>query len=123
MKKFAKYFFGFWFFAFLLFSFWQINDPDPEIWVTIYLGAAVFALLAFRERYPLIPLVVVVIACLAGAIYFYPESVTEWVNFELENKDLSMKTQQSEEARETFGFLIVAAVLTFAIFMGWRKGK
>ena len=123
MNTFAKYFFGFWFFAFLLFAYWQINDPDPEIWVTLYIGAAIFSALAFRGRYPMIPLVVVILVCLAGAIYFYPASVSEWVNYELENKDLTMKTQESEEARETFGFLIIAVVLSVAAFMGWRKGK
>ena len=34
--KFNKIFFGIWIFIFALFAFWQFNDPDPEVWVSIY---------------------------------------------------------------------------------------
>lgn len=121
MKTFTKYFFAFWFLAFLLFAYWQINDPDPEIWVSLYLAAALFSVMAFRGKHPLIPLTIGIIACIIGAIYFFPDSVWEWIGFELENKDLSMKTQESEEARETFGLLIVALVMSVSAFIGWRK--
>ncbi|PSL04846.1 transmembrane 220 family protein [Cecembia rubra] len=121
MKTFSKYFFIFWFFAFLLFAYWQLNDPDPEIWVPVYLTAALFSALAVKGKHPLIPLSIVIIACIVGAIYFYPESVSEWINFELEQKDLSMKTQESEEARETFGLLIIAIIMTVSAFVGWKK--
>lgn len=123
MKTFSRYFFGFWFFVFLLFAYWQFNDPDPEIWVTVYIVAAIFSALAYRGIYPLVPIVIVILICFAGAVYFYPDSVSEWVNYELENKDLTMKTQQSEEARETFGLLIMGLVLSVAAYLGWRKGK
>ncbi|MGY6743951.1 MAG: transmembrane 220 family protein [Cecembia sp.] len=121
MKTFTKYFFIFWFLAFLLFAYWQLNDPDPEIWVPIYLVGALFSAMAVKGKHPLIPLAVVIIACIAGAIYFYPESVSEWVSYELEQKDLSMKTQESEEARETFGLLIMALVLSVSAWIGWRN--
>lgn len=121
MKTFTKYFFIFWFLAFLLFAYWQLNDPDPEIWVPIYLVGALFSAMAVKGKHPLIPLTVVIIACIAGAIYFYPESVSEWVSYELEQKDLSMKTQESEEARETFGLLIMALVLSVSAWIGWRN--
>lgn len=121
MNKFTKYFFVFWFFAFLLFAYWQLNDPDPEIWAPIYIGAALFCALAIKGKHPIIPLSIVIIACLIGAVYFFPDSVSDWVSYELEQKDLTMKTQESEEARETFGLLIVAAVLSYSAFIGWEK--
>jgi uncharacterized membrane protein len=121
MKNFQKYFFLFWSALFLLFAYWQVNDPDPEIWVSIYIVAAIFCALAFKGKHPLIPLEIVIVTCLIGAVYFYPASVTDWVNYEMENKDLTMKTQQSEEARETFGLLIIAVVLSVSAYFGWKK--
>ena len=123
MKTFAKYFFIVWIFAFLLFAYWQINDPDPEIWVTIYVAAAIFCGLGVKGIHPKIPLTIAIIACVIGAIYFFPDSVKEWIGYELEHKDLTMKTQESEEARETFGLLIVAAVLSFSLYIGYKKNK
>jgi uncharacterized membrane protein len=121
MKTFTKYFFVFWIIAFLLFAYWQINDPDPEIWVTIYAVAILFSAMAARGKHPLIPLGIAIVACIIGAVYFFPDSVREWIGFELENKDLSMKTKESEEARETFGLLIVAVVLSVSAYVGWKK--
>lgn len=121
MKNFPKYFFIFWIFGFSLFAYWQINDPDPEIWVTIYAVAILFSAMAARGKHPLIPLSIVIITCIIGAVYFFPDSVSEWIGFELENKDLTMKTQESEEARETFGLLIIASVLSYSAFLGWKK--
>ena len=121
MKNFQKYFFLFWSALFLLFAYWQVNDPDPEIWVSVYIVAAIFCALAFKGKHPLIPLGIVIVACVLGAIYFYPNSVSDWVNYELENQDLTMKTQQSEEARETFGLLIMAVILSVSAYFGWKK--
>jgi uncharacterized membrane protein len=121
MKNFSKYFFIFWSVVFLLFAYWQANDPDPEIWVSVYIVAAIFSALAFKGKHPLVPLVIVIVACIIGAVYFYPSSVSDWVNYELENKDLTMKTQQSEEARETFGLMLMAAVLSVSAYIGWKK--
>ncbi|WP_194775396.1 transmembrane 220 family protein [Pararhodonellum marinum] len=123
MKNFPRYFFIFWILAFLLFAYWQINDPDPEIWVSVYLVAAIFSYLAVRGIHPILPLSVCILACLIGAIYFFPDSVPEWVGYELENKDLTMKTQESEEARETFGLLVVAMVMGYSAFLGFKKQK
>ena len=121
MNYFIKYFFSFWVLVFLLFAYWQINDPDPEIWVSIYVIAALFSGMAVRGKHPLIPLGIAIVACIIGAVYFFPDSVKEWIGFELENKDLTMKTKESEEARETFGLLIVAIVLSVSAYFGWKK--
>jgi uncharacterized membrane protein len=121
MNYFIKYFFSFWVLVFLLFAYWQINDPDPEIWVSIYVIAALFSGMAVRGKHPLIPLGIAIVACIIGAVYFFPDSVSEWIGFELENKDLTMKTKESEEARETFGLLIVAIVLSVSAYFGWKK--
>lgn len=121
METFNRFFFIFWILAFMLFAYWQFNDPDPHIWVPVYLVAALYSGMALKGVHPLMPLGVVILACVVGAVYFYPDSVTEWVGYELAQKDLSMKTQASEEARETFGLLIIAAVLTYSFVLGWKK--
>jgi uncharacterized membrane protein len=121
MKNFPKYFFIFWSVVFLLFAYWQVNDPDPQIWVSVYILAAIFCGLAARGKHPLIPLGIIIVACIIGAVYFYPTSVSEWVNYEMENKDLTMKTQESEEARETFGLLIIATILSVSAYFGWKN--
>ena len=121
MKNFPKYFFIFWSIVFLLFAYWQVNDPDPQIWVSVYILAAIFCVLAARGKHPLIPLGIIIVACIIGAVYFYPTSVSEWVNNEMENKDLTMKTQESEEARETFGLLIIATILSVSAYFGWKN--
>lgn len=121
MIKASRIFFGFWTLAFLLFAFWQFNDPDPEVWVSIYVYAAIMSGLAATERYPLIPLLAGAALCLLGSIYFFPSSVNEWVVQEWEQQDLSMKTVDMEEARESFGLLIIFIITGSAAWLGWRK--
>lgn len=123
MHAFPKYFFISFTLLFLLFAYFQLNDPDPEIWVSIYVAAMVFAGLGVRGKYPLIPLSIAILACIIGAIYYFPQSVSGWISQELEQKDLTMKTPQMEEARETFGLLIIAVVLGYSAFLGWRKKR
>jgi hypothetical protein len=118
---FNKYFFGIWFLLFALFAYWQFNDPDPEVWVSIYVVAMIFCLLGVRGIFPKIPLTIVVVLALLGAIYFFPGGIGDWVSQEWAQKDLTMKTPQMEENRETFGLLIVALVLSPALYKAWKK--
>ena len=118
MATFRRIFFGVWGLLFLLFAYWQWNDPDPLLWISIYGGAAVLSFMAASGRFPMPFLGAAVILCLLGAVYYYPGAVGEWVQQEWQQKDLSMKTQSMEEARESFGLLIVAAVLSVAALIG-----
>jgi len=119
--KFWKYFYGFWIVAFELFSYWQFNDPDPEVWVSVYAVAIIFCLMGIRGIFPRYPLTIVVIACFVGAIYFWPESVSGWIGQEIEQGDLTMKTPELEEGRESFGLLIVALVMLPGLIRSWKK--
>lgn len=116
-----KYYYAIWALLFVLFGYWQINDPDPEVWVSIYAVAMIFALLGFRGIFPKIPLTVVVVLCVLGAIYMFPGGVGDWISDEWAQKDLTMKTPQMEENRETFGLLTIALGLSPALFKAWRK--
>ena len=115
------YFYGLWVFLFALFAYWQINDPDPEVWVSIYAVAVIFSLFAVRGIFPKIPLTLVVVVCILGAIYFFPAGVGQWIADEWAQQDLTMKTPQMEENRETFGLLTIALVLSPALYQAWKK--
>jgi len=119
--KFNKIYFGVWIFIFALFAYWQFNDPDPEIWVSIYAVGVIFSILGTKSIFPKIPLTIVVVACLIGAAYFYPGGIGDWISQEVAQKDLTMKTPQMEEARETFGLLIVALALGPALWKAWKS--
>jgi len=119
--KTISYFYGLWVFLFALFAYWQINDPDPEVWVSIYAVAVIFSLFAVRGIFPKWPLSLVVILCLLGAVYFFPGGVGDWIAAEWVQKDLTMKTPQMEENRETFGLLTIALVLIPALYRAWKK--
>lgn len=119
--KFNRVFFGIWFLLLGLFAYWQFNDPDPEVWVSIYGVGMVFCLLGTRGIFPKIPLTLVVIVCLLGAAYFFPGGVGDWITQEWAQKDLTMKTPQMEQNRETFGLLTLALVLSPALYKAWKK--
>lgn len=103
---------------FLLFAILQFNDPDPYVWVPLYLlptllslrialgnpvkGSGFFGLL----------LTVAVSYWIFGLILFPASSAQEWWNAEQEAKSLQMKVPFIEEARESLGLLICAIVLS-----------
>jgi hypothetical protein len=47
--------------------------------------------------------------------------VGDWIAAEWAQKDLTMKTPQMEENRETFGLLTIALVLSPALYRAWKK--
>lgn len=120
MINFRKIFFGVWTLLFLLFAYWQWNDPDPWLWIPIYGLAALLTAMAAGGKYSLPVLSVFIVLCLAGFVYLYPSAVGEWIQQEWQQQDLSMKTQQMEQGRESFGLLIVALVMAIALYFGWR---
>jgi len=121
MNKGSSVFFGIWTLLFVVGALVQINDPDPMIWMGIYLIAAFLSGCVVLGRYPMIPLGIATLLSFAGSLYYFPPSVSEWIAQEWEQQDLTMKTRAMEEARESLGLLIIAIVLGIAWFSGWRK--
>lgn len=117
----TRIFFGLWSVLFLLFAYWQWNDPDPEIWVVIYGFAAVMCAFAVFNRFFIPVLVFSAIAAFLGGIYYFPDSVILWIQQEWQQADLSMKTVDMEEARESFGLFLVSVLMTLAAYKGWGK--
>src|SRR5690606_35064919 len=120
MHKGSSIFFGIWVLLIVVGALVQINDPDPWIWVSIYLFAAFLSGYVALGHYPLIPLSIVAVLCLGGSLYYFPPSVSEWIAQEWAQQDLTMKTMAMEEARESLGLLLIAIVLGIAWFAGWR---
>src|SRR5690554_7675516 len=66
MNKGSSIFFGIWSLLFVVGALVQINDPDPLVWVSIYLIAAFLSGYVALGRFPKIPLAIVTILCFAG---------------------------------------------------------
>jgi hypothetical protein len=118
MSKAWKYFFGSCSVLFLLFAYWQINDPDPQWWVPCYLIAAAAAGFAFFEKFNVNILVILTFTYLIGTLFFWPENIFGWMGQEWQQKDLSMKTDEMEINREFFGLLIAAVIFALEAIKG-----
>lgn len=96
--------------VFIAFAVVQYNDPDPHIWIPIYLFPAILSGLMWwvKDDRPNILLTVLLVASLiyfAGAIYQWPE---QWEGVALKN---GMKTINIEEGRESLGLGVVFTTL------------
>ena len=109
-------------FIFILFAIVQYNDPDPYLWVPIYLFPAVICFLATREKF-------YKNAYTGGFIFFSlyavyklldQNGVIDWMRFhDAANIAATMKAEQPwiEESREFFGLAIILIVL----FINYKK--
>ena len=99
---------------FLLAAYVQLNDPDPETWISIYavaaLGSLLFALGRLRSWVGLL----LAIAFVVGAFMYWPESF-EGVEF----GEAGMANMNIERGRESLGLAITALVF---FFYSWRAG-
>jgi hypothetical protein len=113
---------------FILFAALQYNDPDPYVWVPIYMYTSVLCWLAFKNRYyPNWYIAGIVIYTLYAAYKFFDKNgVWDWLTkHHAENITESMKAEQPwvEETREFFGLAILIAVLLIDFFYSKRKMK
>jgi hypothetical protein len=105
---------------FIIFVGLQYNDPDPYVWIPIYLYAAVLCLLAAAKKYyPRLMLAgVAVYALYAIYLFFTKDGVMDWISeHDAENIAGQMKasTPWIEDTREFFGLCLV----TFAMLMNY----
>jgi hypothetical protein len=114
--------------VFILFAAVQYNDPDPYVWMPIYLYAAVLCWLAFRNKYfPRAYLLgIAVYAVYAIYKFFDQNGVWDWITKHHEaNIASTMKAEQPwiEETREFFGLVILIVVLLIDYIYAKRKTK
>lgn len=117
------------FIFFLLFVFsaaLQYNDPDPYIWMPIYLYGAVLCFLAFRGKfYPRAYLIgVAVYLVYAAYLVFTKDGVLDWINqHNAESLVQTMKAEKPwiEDTREFGGLMILVVVLLIDYFYARRR--
>jgi hypothetical protein len=94
----------------------QYNDPDPYIWIPIYLYAAILCFLAAGGKfYPVSFLIgIAVYAAYAGYLFFTRDGVLDWINeHNAESLQPTMKasTPWIEQTREFIGLVLLIIVL------------
>lgn len=98
----------------------QLNDPDPERWVALYLASAWLALLgAFGKAAPRQALLLFAVS-FAWALATAPELRAGWQPSDL-TATMRDDRPQIEYGRELFGLLIVAGYALLAFFMGRKR--
>lgn len=112
--------------TFILFAALQYNDPDPYIWIPIYLYAAVLCWLGFKNRFYPVANIIGVIVYLGYAVYlfFVKNGVLDWVEkHDAENIAETMKATKPwiEDSREFFGLVILIVVLLVNYFYSKKK--
>ena len=104
-----KYLYLFFTVLLFLFAVVQLNDPDPWLWFPMYAYGSVLSILMFRNKLntvlPIIGLAVYIIM----AIIFWPASFRGMEN------SMTIMRPEIEEARETGGMLISAAIMLFYV--------
>lgn len=106
----------------------QYNDPDPYLWMPIYLYTAVLCWLAFRNKfYPKAYLLGIVLYTIY-AVYkiFDKNGLLDWINeHDAENIAATMKAEKPwiEETREFFGLVILIIVLLINYIYTKRRKK
>jgi hypothetical protein len=112
-----KFFNIFFCIVFILFAVVQYNDPDPFLWVPIYLYPALLCFLKFIQK-P-IPSLAYWAGFLVFGVYaiykmFDTNGIINWVQFHNASNIVStMKVEKPwiEESREFFGLVIILIVL------------
>ncbi len=96
---------------FIAFAAVQLNDPDPYLWVVVYLGVALCAFATFFGRSLKWLALAGLIGCLIGAALITPDFIA-WLKDGMPSIVSSMKaeTPYIELVREFLGYLIAAAV-------------
>src|SRR4030095_945739 len=112
--------------VFILFAAVQYNDPDPYLWMPIYLYAAALCWLAFRNKfYPSAYLLgIAVYGGYATYKIFDQNGLIDWMTkHHAENIAETLKAGKPwiEETREFFGLVILIVVLL--IDYAYAKGK
>lgn len=97
---------------FLLFAYFQLNDPDPQYWIPTYLAAALACFMEMRRLWPSWVFYAMAVVYLIGAVLQWPPAF-EGIFF----GDLEMHSLNIELARESLGLVICALVM---VFLGWR---
>ena len=122
-----KFFNIFFILVFILFAAFQYNDPDPYLWIPIYLYPAVLCYLEIKQKS------INKMAYLAGflvfgiyAIYklFDTNGIIDWIKFHNASSiAATMKAEVPwvEESREFFGLIIILIAMSINYFKSKKE--
>ena len=113
---------------FVLFAGLQYNDPDPYLWILIYLYAAILCWLAFKGKYFPKAYLLGIAFYLAYAVFlvFTKNGVIDWASqHNAENLVQTMKAEKPwiEDTREFGGLLILIIVLLVDFIYARKKTR
>ncbi|MBC3542430.1 transmembrane 220 family protein [Rufibacter sp. H-1] len=98
---------------FVTFALVQLNDPDPEIWVPVYLAAAVLCFLAFKRKLFRWVYALAFVVFGIGAFLLWPP-VYQGITMDMDH------TPAIEQARESLGLLICALAMAYCFLLEWK---
>jgi len=103
-------------FVFIVFAALQYNDPDPYIWIPIYMYTAILCVMAARKRFyrKAYWLGICVYGVYAIYKFFCKDGVLDWIRVHHEEniaETMKASTPWIEETREFFGLIILIVVL------------
>lgn len=84
----------------------QFNDPDPALWIAIYLFAAIVSVLFVMNKLPYWVYLILFVSSIVGAYLFWPNTY-EGVTIGEGN------INNIEHARESLGLIIMAIMMLF----------
>lgn len=104
----------------------QYNDPDPYIWMPIYLYGALLCYLALKGKYNRVLYIIGLIGYVGYSIglLFHKTGVLDWAEeHHAESIVQSMKATKPwiEETREFFGLLIL--IVALVVNMIWLRNR
>jgi hypothetical protein len=104
----------------------QYNDPDPYLWVPIYMYGVIYCWLAFKGRYHPKAYLIGSAVLLVYAVYefFSTDGVLDWMNkHNAEDIAGTMKAEKPwiESTREFFGLLMLIGVMMINYVVSRRK--
>jgi hypothetical protein len=104
----------------------QYNDPDPYVWIPIYLFGALLCWLAFRNKYfPTAYLIgIIIYSVYAIGLFIWKDGVFDWITqHNAEDIAATMKAEKPwiEETREFFGLVILIVVLAINYLYAKKK--
>lgn len=106
---------------FSLFAVVQINDPDPLLWICLYLIVTIYSILFYLGKYYFKLAGILAILYFIAAFFLFPFSLEEWVEAENTSRSFTMEMPMVEDAREALGLLISS--LAFGIYFLYGRLK
>ena len=107
---------------FLLFAYFQLNDPDPYIWTAIYLFIAIISAFAVAGKYFKLANFIGIGICLIWMATLVP-GVIDWIKEGMPSIAASMKaeTPYIEYMREFLGLFIILAAFVFHLYQSKKR--